>query len=117
MLAWKDDKDGEGRKGTRVGDRKQGKKRMMIIINRELCCAFRETQESSHAASITQLCQLAQQSSETPKLLKGHRKQTVGGTWVAAQKPHNSIWQGKPACWWRPGVQPQLPGPPSLQQR
>ena len=22
-----------------------------------------------------------------------------GGRWVAAQKPHNSTWQGKPACW------------------
>ena len=22
-----------------------------------------------------------------------------GSRWVAAQNPHNSIWQGKPACW------------------
>ena len=33
------------------------------------------------------------------------------GRWVAAQKPSDSIWQGKPACWETTGVQPRLPGP------
>ena len=63
---------------------------MIIIINGELCCAFRETQaflcESFHAASVTQLCQLAQQSTETPKLLKGHRKRTAGGQMGSSPK-------------------------------
>ena len=76
MLAWKDDKD--RRKGkAHVGGRKWEKQRMIIIINREMCCAIHETQafsrEFSHVASVTQLCQLAQQFTETPKLLKGHR--------------------------------------------
>ena len=56
---------------------------MIIIIDGELCCALHETQafsrESFHAASVTQLCQLAQQSTETPKLLKGHRKTDCKG--------------------------------------
>ena len=30
---------------------------------------------------------------------------------MAAQKPSDSIWQGKPACWETTGVQPRLPGP------
>ena len=68
------------------------------------CCAFRETQSFSRVSvtrcSDTQLCQLAQQSTETAKLLKGHRRRTAERCrWVAAQKTHNSIWQGKPACW------------------
>ena len=25
------------------------------------------------------------------------------GTWVAAQKPSDSIWQDKPACWYHRG--------------
>ena len=45
-----------------------------------------------HSRSVTQLCLFAQQSTETPKLLKGHRRRTAGGgggggRWVAAQKP------------------------------
>ena len=48
-----------------------------------------------------------------PQLLKGHRRRTAGwGNGWQPKSPHNSIWQGKPACWGRPGVQPQLPGLP-----
>ena len=36
--------------------------------------------------------------------------------WVAAKKPSNSIWQGNPACWGRPGVQPWLPGLPQHRE-
>ena len=89
--------------GVRTCATKAGKKVMTFITNRELCCAFRETQAYSRVSvtrcSDTQLCQLARQSTETPKLLKGHRRRTAGeaGGWQP-KSPHNSIWQGKPAC-------------------
>ena len=68
------------------------------------------------AVSVTQWCFFAQQSVETPKLSRDIEDGLREGRWVAAQKPHNSIWQGKPACWGRPGVQPRLPGPPRHQE-
>ena len=44
--------------------------------------------ETARTPSTVTACQLAQQSTEEPKLLKGHRRRTVGGgRWVAAQKP------------------------------
>ena len=53
-----------------------------------------------------------------PKAAQGTSKTDCGG--AAGWQPnstHNSIWQGKPACWGRPGVQPRLPGPPGHQER
>ena len=68
--------------GVRTCATKAGKKVMTFITNRESCCAFRETQAFSRVSvtrcSDTQLCQLAQQSTETPKLLKGRRRRTAG---------------------------------------
>ena len=52
------------------------------------------------ALQMSHSCQLAKQSTETPKLLKGHRKRTVGGIWVAARKPP----QQHLACWRQPEV-------------
>ena len=69
--------------GVRTCATKAGKKVMTFITNRESCCAFRETQTFSRVSvtrcSDIQLCQLAQVSTETPKLLKGHRRRTAGG--------------------------------------
>ena len=62
-------------------------------------------------------CLFAQQSTESPKLLKGHRRRTAVGIWVAAQKsPHNSIWQGKPACWCDPESNRSSPGPRDIKR-
>ena len=89
----------------------------MISIITEICVGHRcETQTirvNSARCNCHQLGQLAQQSTETPKLLKGHRRRTAGrgaDGWQP-KSPYNSIWQGKPACSGRPEVQPRLPGP------
>ena len=53
-----------------------------------------------------------------PKAAQGTTKTDYGGAdgWQS-KSLRNSIWQGKPACWRRPGVQPQLPGLPRHQER
>ena len=46
-----------------------------------------------------------------PKLLKGHRRRTAGGKWVAAQKPPQQHLAGETTLLGTTGVQPRLPGP------
>ena len=46
-----------------------------------VCVPFTNTDSLAwilHAANVTQLHQFTQQSTETPKLLKGHRRRTAG---------------------------------------
>ena len=52
-------------------------------------------------------------SPSRPKAAQGTTKTDYGRADVWQPKSlHNSIWQGKPVCWGRPGVQPRLPGSP-----
>ena len=56
-------------------------------------------------------------SRRDPMLLWGQRRRTMRDKWVAAQKPSNSIWQGKPACWGLPEFNFGCPGPVSSWER
>ena len=64
-------------------------------------------------AKMSRSCAYSSTVYRDPKAAQGTSKTDCGGQMGGSPKStRNSIWQGKPACWGRPGVQPQLPGPP-----
>ena len=68
--------------------------------------------------SVTQWCLFAQQSTETPKLLKGHRRRTAGGgRWVAAQKlPQQHLTGGNQPAGGDPESNRRCPGPREIKR-
>ena len=89
---------------------------MTFIANRESCCTFRETQAFSRVSvtrcSDTQLCQLVQQSTETPKLLKGHRRRTAGEQMGGSPKaPTSASGRGNQPAGGDPESNHGCPGP------
>ena len=89
----------------------------MIASSTKICVSRRETQaftrESSHAANAHSFAYPLNSLLRPQSCSRGHRRQTAGWQMSGSPKaPDNSFWQGKPACWGRPGVQPRLPGPP-----
>ena len=54
---------------------------------------------------------LAQQSFETPTLLRSQRRRILGAGGWQPKSLLNSIWQGKPACWGLPESNRGCPGP------
>ena len=53
--------------------------RIALSEAQRIVLKHRHSRMNVKAASVTQLCLFAQQSTETPKLLKGHRRRTAGG--------------------------------------
>ena len=68
------------------------------------------------AVSVTKWCLFAQQSTETPSCSRDIEDGLRGADGWQPESLHYSIWQGKPACWERPGVQLQLPGPRDIRR-
>ena len=81
LFCWRCRPDVEGKENT-CGRPEAGKKVMTIITNREWSCASRETRHSrvclSHAASVTQLCQLSTVDRD-PKAAQGTSKNGLLG--------------------------------------
>ena len=72
--------------------------------------------KTARSPTTVTACQLTQQSVETQSCSKDNED----GLWRAdgwqPKSLRNSIWQEKPACWGRPGVQLRLPGLPLPQE-
>ena len=71
----------------------------------------------AHLRHVTQLCHLAQQSNETPKLLKGHRRRTAGGQMGGSPKaPTTASGRGKQHAGGNPESNRGCPGPRDIKR-
>ena len=69
----------------------------------------------SHAA-VTHNCVNSHKSLRDPKLLKGHRRRTAGGRWVAAQKPSQQHLAGETSLMGLPKSNRSCPGPNDIMR-
>ena len=97
----------------REGDDLHHKPRIVLCISRNT--AF--SRVSVTRCSDTQLCQLAQQSTETPKLLKEHRRRTAGGQMGGSPKaPTTASGRGNQPPGGNPESNRGFPGPRDIKR-